>query len=84
MLGTVLGPPVNTVRTSFVTSGIISTSAGGVVIDAWGLRAPLWLGAAMAVTGLLTVLPDFGHRAATRTSSVVAGSSTPAERPERS
>jgi hypothetical protein len=54
------------------------------VIDAWGLRAPLWLGAAMAVTGLLTVLPDFGHRAATRTSSVVAGSSTPAERPERS
>ncbi|MFD5087211.1 MFS transporter [Kitasatospora sp. NPDC058406] len=52
-------PLVNTVHSSFITLGIIiSTSFGGLAIDAWGLRAPLWLGAGLAVAGLLTLLPE--------------------------
>ncbi len=47
------GPLVNTVHSSFITLGvIIGSSVGAVVIDTWGLRAPLWLGAALAATGL--------------------------------
>ncbi|MEU1663452.1 MFS transporter [Streptomyces sparsogenes] len=57
------GPLVNTVHSSFITLGIIlASSLGAVVIDAWGLRAPLWLGAAMAVLGLATVIPDLTRR----------------------
>ncbi|MEU5159517.1 MFS transporter [Streptomyces sp. NPDC020875] len=53
------GPLVNTVHSSFITSGVIIGSAvGAVVIEAWGLRAPLWLGAALAVAGLATLLPE--------------------------
>ncbi|MFF7371304.1 MFS transporter [Streptomyces tricolor] len=53
------GPLVNTVHSSFITLGvIIGSSVGAVAIDIWGLRAPLWLGAALAAAGLLTVLPD--------------------------
>ncbi|MCZ9344385.1 MFS transporter, partial [Streptomyces sp. TRM76130] len=53
------GPLVNTVHSSFITLGIVlGSSIGAVVLDAWGLRAPLWLGAIMALTGLATVLPD--------------------------
>ncbi|WP_327675988.1 MFS transporter [Kitasatospora sp. NBC_00458] len=52
-------PLVNTVHSSFITLGIIvSTSFGGLAIDAWGLRAPLWLGVALALGGLLTLLPE--------------------------
>ncbi|CAM5513487.1 MFS transporter OS=Streptomyces fumanus OX=67302 GN=GCM10018772_38700 PE=4 SV=1 [Streptomyces fumanus] len=59
------GPLVNTVHSSFITLGVIlGSSLGAVVIDAWGLRAPLWLGAALAVAGLATVLPDLAHRPA--------------------
>ncbi|MFD7991161.1 MFS transporter [Streptomyces mexicanus] len=58
------GPLVNTVHSSFITLGIIlGSSIGAVVIDAWGLRAPLWLGAVMAVAGLATVLPALVGRA---------------------
>jgi predicted MFS family arabinose efflux permease len=57
------GPLVNTVHSSFITLGIIlGSSIGAVVIDTWGLRAPLWLGAIMALAGLATVLPDLGRR----------------------
>ncbi|GAA2287193.1 MFS transporter [Streptomyces ruber] len=57
------GPLVNTVHSSFITLGIIlGSSIGAVVINAWGLRAPLWLGAVMAVVGLATVLPDLSRR----------------------
>ncbi|MEW2130371.1 MFS transporter [Streptomyces sp. NPDC005435] len=58
------GPLVNTVHTSFITLGIIlGSSLGAVAIGTWGLRAPLWLGAVMALGGLGTVLPDLGrHR----------------------
>ncbi|MEU6162064.1 MFS transporter [Streptomyces sp. NPDC047130] len=59
------GPLVNTVHSSFITLGIIlGSSLGALVIDAWGLRAPLWLGAIMALAGLATVLPDLARRSA--------------------
>ncbi|PZT69243.1 MFS transporter [Streptomyces sp. SW4] len=59
------GPLVNTVHTSFITLGVIlGSSLGAVVIEAWGLRAPLWLGAIMALAGLATVLPDLARRSA--------------------
>ncbi|MCX4758007.1 MFS transporter [Kitasatospora purpeofusca] len=59
-------PLVNTVHNSFITLGVILGSLlGGLAIDAWGLRAVLWLGVAMAVAGLLSLLPDVprGRRA---------------------
>nr|WP_276209359.1 MFS transporter [Streptomyces harenosi] len=53
------GPLVNTVHSSFITLGIIvGSSLGAVGIDLWGLRAPLWLGAALAVLGLATLVPE--------------------------
>ncbi|MBB5929648.1 MFS transporter [Streptomyces echinatus] len=53
------GPLVNSVHTSFITLGVIvGSSLGAVALDARGLRAPLWLGAALAALGLLTVLPE--------------------------
>ncbi|MFH9003582.1 MFS transporter [Streptomyces afghaniensis] len=53
------GPLVNTVHTSFITLGVIlGSSLGAVVIETWGLRATLWLGAGMAVLGLTTLLPE--------------------------
>ncbi|MEO3875883.1 MFS transporter [Nonomuraea sp. B12E4] len=52
-------PLVNTVHSSFITLGvIIGSSVGGLAIDAYGLRAPLWLGAALAAIGLLCFLPE--------------------------
>lgn len=60
------GPLVNTVHSSFITLGvIIGSSAGGVAIDAFGLRAPLWLGAALAFLGILTLLPEFTQKTST-------------------
>ncbi|WP_079071403.1 MFS transporter [Streptomyces yokosukanensis] len=53
------GPLVNTVHSSFITLGVVvGSSLGGVGIDAWGLRGPLRLGAALAALGLLTLLPE--------------------------
>ncbi|SHN23718.1 MFS transporter [Streptomyces yunnanensis] len=53
------GPLVNSVHSSFITLGVIvGSSFGGLVIDSHGLRAPLWLGAGLAVLGLFTLLPD--------------------------
>ncbi|WP_030672832.1 MFS transporter [Streptomyces sp. NRRL B-1347] len=57
------GPLVNSVHSSFITGGIIiATSVGGPAIDAYGLRAPLWIGAGLAVLGLLSLLPDLLRR----------------------
>ncbi|MCC3770110.1 MFS transporter [Streptomyces sp. UNOC14_S4] len=57
------GPLVNTIHSSFITSGIvIGTSLGGPAIDTFGLRAPLWLGAGLAVIGLLTLVPVLVRR----------------------
>ncbi|MFD7898887.1 MFS transporter [Streptomyces sp. NPDC059743] len=59
------GPLANTVHSSFITLGIIiGSSVGGLAIDNYGLRAPLWLGAAMAVLGLASLLPDLIRRSA--------------------
>ncbi|WP_186319043.1 MFS transporter [Streptomyces sp. SAJ15] len=56
-------PLVNTVHSSFITLGIIiGSSVGGAAINEFGLRAPLWLGAAMAAIGVVTVLPDLRRR----------------------
>ncbi|WP_225643423.1 MFS transporter [Streptomyces werraensis] len=75
------GPLVNTVHSSFITLGIIlGSSIGAVVIDTWGLRAPLWLGAVMALAGLATVLPDLARRS---TSAKGLASARPAEQTER-
>ncbi|MFI8929394.1 MFS transporter [Streptomyces sp. NPDC053474] len=60
------GPLVNSVHSSFITGGIIiATSVGGPAIDAYGLRAPLWIGAGLAVLGLLSLIPDLRQRRAT-------------------
>ena len=57
------GPLVNTVHGSFITLGIIVGSwLGGLLITDHGLRAPLWLGAGLAVLGLATLLPDVRRR----------------------
>ncbi|TQM80287.1 putative MFS family arabinose efflux permease [Saccharothrix saharensis] len=59
------GPLVNTVHGSFITLGIIIGSwLGGLLITDHGLRAPLWLGAGLAVLGLVSLVPDL--RRATR------------------
>ncbi|MEH6799595.1 MAG: MFS transporter [Halopseudomonas sabulinigri] len=48
---------VNTLHTSVITAGLAFGSwAGGAVIEqGYGLRAPLWVGAAIAFVGLLSV-----------------------------
>ncbi|MEV5256396.1 MFS transporter [Streptomyces werraensis] len=75
------GPLVNTVHSSFITLGIIlGSSIGAVAIDTWGLRAPLWLGAVMALAGLATVLPDLARRS---TPAKGLASARPAEQTER-
>ncbi|MFG2222550.1 MFS transporter [Streptomyces sp. NPDC048644] len=52
-------PLMNTIHSSFITLGvIIGSSAGGLAITAHGLRAPLWLGAALALIGIGTLVPD--------------------------
>ncbi|MFJ6438937.1 MFS transporter [Streptomyces sp. NPDC091649] len=56
-------PLVNTVHSSFITLGVVLGSAlGGVGVDRFGLRAPLWLGSALAVAGLLTLVPELIRR----------------------
>ncbi|WP_268796948.1 MFS transporter [Pseudomonas huanghezhanensis] len=51
------GALVNTLHTSVITAGLAFGSwAGGTAIDAgYGLRSPLWVGAAMALLGLLSL-----------------------------
>jgi predicted MFS family arabinose efflux permease len=51
-------PLVNTIHASFITLGVILGSAiGSALIPAHGLRAPIVLGAAMAIAAVLTILP---------------------------
>ncbi|WP_433411157.1 MFS transporter [Microtetraspora malaysiensis] len=66
------GPLVNTVHASFITLGvIIGSSVGGLVIDGFGLRAPLWLGVGLAVLGMVSLLPELGRtRAQSSTESL--------------
>ncbi len=68
------GPLVNTLHASVITFGLAAgTWAGGAAIDAgMGLRAPLWIGAAMATAGLLSLLPYVRRRARPACEDVVA------------
>ncbi|WP_212764568.1 MFS transporter [Streptomyces sp. I05A-00742] len=55
-------PLVNTVHSSFITLGVIvGSSVGGLAVSGFGLRGPLWLGAGLAVLGLLTLVPDLAR-----------------------
>ncbi|WP_215404439.1 MFS transporter [Janthinobacterium sp. JC611] len=58
------GPLVNTVHTSVINIGLGAGSwLGGLGIAAgYGLRSPLWVGVALAVLGLLSLLPYLGYR----------------------
>jgi predicted MFS family arabinose efflux permease len=70
-------PLVNTVHSSFITLGIIiGSSVGGLVITAFGLRAPLWLGAIMAVAGIMTLVPDLLARRTTTAEPLRKGKGT--------
>ena len=53
------GPLVNTVHTSIINLGLaFGAWAGGVGIAAgYGLNSPLWIGAALALLGLLSLAP---------------------------
>lgn len=59
------GALVNALHTSVITAGLaLGSWAGGESIDAgFGLRAPLWVGAAMAAVGLLSVVRSWLARA---------------------
>lgn len=53
------GPLVNTMNASAINVGVVvGPWAGGLAIDAGlGLRSPLWVGAAMALASLVSILP---------------------------
>ncbi|MFD5552728.1 MFS transporter [Streptomyces sp. NPDC127068] len=52
-------PLLNTVHSSCITLGVVIGSwVGGLGINAFGLTAPLWVGAVLAVLALVTLLPD--------------------------
>ncbi|MGC5535794.1 MFS transporter [Streptomyces sp. SR-10] len=75
-------PLVNTVHSSFITLGVVLGSAlGGLGLDRFGLRAPLWLGAGLAVTGLLTLVPDLLRRTEKPGAAGSDGSSANSEHP---
>ncbi|MGY4688806.1 MFS transporter [Salibacterium sp. K-3] len=59
MLAGNTGSLVNTVHTSVINLGVVlGSSMGGLTIDAgYGLVSPLWIGALLAVLGLLSLLP---------------------------
>lgn len=52
---------VNTLHASVITGGLaLGTWMGGMGIDrGYGLRAPLWIGAALAALGLLSLMPHW-------------------------
>lgn len=58
------GPLVNTVHTSVINIGLgLGSWAGGLGIAAgWGLLSPLWVGVALAVLALLSLLPYVGSK----------------------
>jgi MFS transporter, DHA1 family, inner membrane transport protein len=52
------GSLVQTAHSSFITLGVVVGSwAGGLGISAFGLRAPLWVGAGLAVLALSAMVP---------------------------
>ena len=55
---------VNILHTSVITGGLaVGSWAGGAVIEAgYGLRAPLWVGAGIALVGLISLWRPFAVR----------------------
>lgn len=52
------GSLVQTMHSSFITLGVVVGSwIGGMGINAYGLRAPLWVGAILAVLALFAMVP---------------------------
>lgn len=52
-------PAVMAMTPTIVTSGILlGTATGGVVADAYGVLAPLVVGASLAVLALISLLPE--------------------------
>lgn len=66
------GALVNTVHTSVINIGLgVGAWVGGLGIAAgYGNRSPLWVGVALAVLGLLSLLPYLGRKAASRALTV--------------
>lgn len=58
------GALVNTLHTSVITAGLaLGSWGGGTAIDAgYGLRAPLWVGAGLALLGLLSLARPMAAR----------------------
>ncbi|MET3131109.1 putative MFS family arabinose efflux permease [Oxalobacteraceae bacterium GrIS 1.11] len=58
------GPLVNTIHTSIINIGLgLGSWVGGVGIAAgYGLRSPLWVGVALALLGLISLLPYLGQK----------------------
>ncbi|MCE3604363.1 MFS transporter [Massilia sp. P8910] len=58
------GPLVNTVHTSVINIGLgVGSWIGGLGIAAgWGLRSPLWVGVALSLLALLSLLPYLGQK----------------------
>lgn len=64
------GSLVQTMHSSFITLGVVVGSwIGGMGINAYGLRAPLWVGASLAVLALLAMVPAI--RTASRSSRTI-------------
>ncbi|MBJ7311995.1 MFS transporter [Rugamonas sp. CCM 8940] len=58
------GPLVNTIHTSVINIGLgLGSWVGGVgIATGYGLRSPLWVGVALAVLGLISLLPYLGQK----------------------
>ncbi|MFE9661378.1 MFS transporter [Streptomyces sp. NPDC005955] len=75
-------PLLNTVHSSCITLGVVIGSwVGGLGINAFGLTAPLWVGAVLAVLALATLLPELRQLRSPRPVSVL--SAVPAVERER-
>ncbi|MFI0714757.1 hypothetical protein ACH4SK_29845 [Streptomyces inhibens] len=67
-------PLVNTVHSSFIALGVVvGSSVGGLAINSFGFRAPLWVGAALAVIGIGTLGPDLLRRLGAASAAVPSG-----------